>query len=40
MTAGRIGARFFAAGLLALLIASCGLFGEQGPVRIAAIGPR
>ena len=25
--------------LLALALASCGLFGERGPVRIAAIGP-
>ena len=39
MTARRIGSRFFAAGLLALTLTSCGLFGEQGPVRIAAIGP-
>ncbi|HZG33710.1 MAG TPA: ABC transporter substrate-binding protein, partial [Sphingopyxis sp.] len=27
-----------AAGLLALTLGSCGLFGEAGPVRIAAIG--
>src|SRR3546814_18146651 len=39
MTAGRIGARILAAGLLALSATSCGLFGERGPVRIAAIGP-
>ena len=39
MTARRIASRFFAAGLLALTLTSCGLFGEQGPVRIAAIGP-
>lgn len=31
-------ARIAAAGLLALALGSCGLFGEQGPVRIAAIG--
>jgi len=30
--------RLTAAGLLALALGSCGLFGERGPVRIAAIG--
>ncbi len=35
----RIGMRLVAAGLLALSLASCDLFGERGPVRIAAIGP-
>jgi len=30
--------RLTAAGLLALALVSCGLFGERGPVRIAAIG--
>src|SRR3546814_13996940 len=34
-----IGMRLVAAGLLALSLASCDLFGERGPVRIAAIGP-
>ncbi|HMP45940.1 MAG TPA: ABC transporter substrate-binding protein [Sphingopyxis sp.] len=31
--------RIGAAGLIALALGSCGLFGERGPVRIAAIGP-
>src|SRR3546814_4470655 len=39
MTTRRIGMRLVAAGLLALSLASCDLFGERGPVRIAAIGP-
>ena len=39
MKAGGNGARFVPAGLLALLLAGCGLFGERGPVRVAAIGP-
>lgn len=34
----RISVRF-AAGLLMLSLTSCGLFGEPGPVRVAAIGP-
>lgn len=35
----RTAARTAAAAALALALASCGLFGERGPVRIAAIGP-
>src|SRR3546814_7648368 len=35
----RIGMRLVAAGLLALSLASCDLFGARGPIRIAAIGP-
>jgi len=34
----RLMLRAGAAGLLALTLGSCGLFGEAGPVRIAAIG--
>ena len=34
----RIAVRLAAAGLLALALGSCGLFGDRGPVRIAAIG--
>lgn len=42
MTAGsklsRIGVRLAAVGLCTLALGSCGLFGERGPVKIAAIG--
>lgn len=31
--------RVAAAGLAVLALGSCGLFGERGPVRIAAVGP-
>src|SRR3546814_9222806 len=39
MKVRRIGIRLVAAGLLALSLASCDLFGARGPIRIAAIGP-
>src|SRR3546814_6631448 len=39
MKVRRIGMRLVAAGLLALSLASCDLFGARGPIRIAAIGP-
>lgn len=37
-TRSRIGVRLAAAGLLVLVLSGCDLFGERGPVRIAAIG--
>ncbi len=36
---GRTAMLMVAAAILALTISSCGLFGERGPVRIAAMGP-
>ncbi len=36
---GRTAARLAAAASLALTLSGCDLFGERGPVRIAAIGP-
>lgn len=38
MKAGGIGTRIAATALLVLSLGSCGLFGERGPVRVAAIG--